>query len=181
MKKLFIPTLITLVATLYFGCAKKKTNVEFDISYSTDIAVPTYSAANQTYTFNTNDILTYMGSELEKNGTNADLVGEIKYTQFNVAVKTPTTGQSINFIKQMRFYVNAINQPEQQVAFKYNDKNDTIKPVDKSTSFKINDVNLKNRFLENSVYFYVKLMPAYIPVSTTITVTHNIHVKAITQ
>jgi hypothetical protein len=181
MKKLFIPTLITLVATLYFGCAKKKTNVEFDILYSTDIAVPTYTAANQTYTFITSDILTGIGSQLEKNGTNADLVGEMKYTQFSVAVKTPTTGQSINFIKQMKFYVNAINQPEQQIAFKYNEKNDTIKPTDKSTSFIINDVNLKNRFLENSVYFNVKFMPAYIPVSTTITVTHNIHVKAITQ
>lgn len=181
MKKLFIPTLITLVATLYFGCAKKKTNVEFDVVYSTDIAIPTFTAANQTYTFNTSDIITGISSQLEKNGTNADLVGEIKYTQFDVAVKTPTTGQSINFIRQMKYYVNAVNQPEQQVAFKYNDKNDTILPSAKSTSFKINDVNLKNRFLENSVYFYVKLVPYYIPVSTTITVTHNIHVKAITQ
>lgn len=180
MKKVFIPGIIILMATLYFGCSKKKTIVEFDIPYSTDIAIPTYTAAGQTYTIITNNILTNINDELSKNGTNGNLVGEMKYTKFDVAVKTPTT-QSANFIKQMKFYINAVNEPELQVAFKYNEKNDTIKPTDKSTSFHINESNLKNRFIENSVYFKIKLMPSYIPPSTTITVNHTIHVKAISE
>lgn len=180
MKKIIFPTVIVLTAVLYFGCKKKKTNVEFDVQYSTDIAIPTYSAANQTYTIISNDILTNMASELSNNNTTEDLVGEMKYTKFDVSVKTPTT-QSLSFLKQMKVYINANNQPEQQIAFKYNEKQDTIKPTDKSTSFHINSNNLKNRFVENSVYFKIKFMPGYIPVSTTITVTHNIHVKAITK
>jgi hypothetical protein len=180
MKKVFIPALIILMATLYFGCAKKKTVVEFDIPYSTDIAIPTYSMAGQTYTIISNDIATNIGDQLSKNGTNGNLVGEMKYTSFVVSVKSPTI-QSANFIKQMKFYINAYNQPELQVAFKYNEKQDTIKPTDKSAAFHINEANLKNRFIENSVYFKIKFMPSYIPPSTTITVTHNIHVKAISE
>jgi len=180
MKKVFIPALIILMATLYFGCAKKKSIVEFDIPYSTDIAIPTYSMAGQTYTIITPDILTNINDQLSKNGTNGDLVGEMKYTSITVAAKTPST-QSVNFIKQMRFYINAINEPELQVAYKFNDKNDTIKPTDKSTIIHINESNLKNRFIENSVYFRIKFMPSYIPPSTTITVNHTIHVKALTQ
>lgn len=180
MRKLFIPTALILMAVLYFGCKKKKTNVEFDVQYTTDIAIPTYSMANETFTFVTNDISTNFESELSKNNTTADLVGEVKCTKFEVAIKTPTAS-SANFIKQMRFYVNATNLPEQQVAAKYNDVKDTILPTAKSTSFKINDVNLKNRYMLPKFYYKVKLMNAYIIPSTTITLTHNVHVKAITQ
>ena len=180
MKKIIIPAVIILVTSLYFGCAKKKTNVEFDMLYTTDIAIPTYSAANQTYTFVSNDILTDISNKLSSNSTNIDLVGEMAYTRFDIAVKTPTTG-NMTFIKQMKFYINASGQAEQQVAYKYADVNDTILATDKKVSFKINDYNLKNRFSQSSVYFRVKFMPRTIPPATTITVTHNIHVKAITE
>ncbi len=180
MKKIYISTAIILSVALYLGCAKKKSNLEFDITYKTDIAIPTYTAANQTYTIISNDIPTNINDELAKNGTDGDLVGEMKYTQFDVAVKTPTI-QSANFIKQMKFYINAYNQPELQVAFKYNEKQDTIKPTDKSTSFVINESNLKNRFMENSIYFKIKCMTTYPTSPTTITVTHKVHVKAITK
>jgi hypothetical protein len=180
MKKVFIPTVIILITAFYFGCKKKKTNVEFDVQYTTDIIVPTYSVAQETYSFVTNDILTNMSSQLSNNNTTADLVGEVKCTKFDVSVKTPTTG-SVDFIKQMRFYINATNLPEQQVAYKYNDTNDTIMPGAKTTSFKLNDPNLKNRYMLPSFYYKIKLMTAYNPGSTTITVTHNVHVKAITQ
>ena len=180
MKKVFIPTLIILMAAFYFGCKKKKTNVEFDVTYTTDMVVPTYSATQETYTFVTNDILTNISSELSNHNTTADLIGEVKCTKFDVAIKTPTAG-SVSFIKQMRFYINATNLPEQKVAYKYNDKNDTIMPTAKSTSFKLNSANLKNRYMLPSFYYKVKLMTAYNPGSTTITVTHNVHVKGITQ
>ena len=180
MKKVFIPTVMILMAALYFGCAKKKTNVEFDIQYTSDVAIPTYSAAGQTYTIITNDISTMINDELAKNGTNADLVGEAKYTKFDIAIKTPTTA-TLDFIKQIRFYINAYQMPEQQAASRYNDPTTPIPAGAKTTTLNINDSNLKNRFMENSVYFKIKLMTYSVTVPTTITVTHKIHVKAISQ
>ncbi len=180
MKKVLIPTVVILMAALYSGCAKKKTNVEFDINYTSDIAIPTYSAAGQTYTVISNDISTMINDELAKNGTNANLVGEVKYTKFDVAVKTPTT-VSADFIKQLKFYINAYQLPEQQVAYKYNDAADPIAAGSRTTSLHINDNNLKNRFMENSVFFKVKVMTYSVTPPTTITVTHNIHVKAISE
>lgn len=182
MKKVFIPAVIILVAALYFGCAKKKTNVEFDIPYTMDVVVPTYSMANETFTFATNDLTTGITSQWDKNNTTEDLCGEIRVTKFDVAIKTPTA-QGLGFIRTMKFYINAVNQPEVQVAYKYNDKNDSINPAtSKTTSFKINDVNLKNRFALPSVYYKVKLSTYYpsIP-QTTITISQNVHVKGISK
>ncbi len=181
MKKVFIPAVIILMVSLYFGCAKKKTIVEFDIPYTMDVVVPTYSMANETYTFITNDLTTGITSEWDKHNTTEDLCGEIRITKFDVAIKTPTT-QGLGFIRTMRFYINALNQPEVQAAYKYNDKNDSINPSSsKTTSFKINEVNLKNRFAENSVYYKVKLSTYSITPQTTITISQTVHVKGITK
>lgn len=181
MKKVFIPTVLILMVALYFGCAKKKTNVEFDIPYTMDVVVPTYSMANETFSFVTNDLTTGITSQFDNNNTTEDLVGEIRITKFDISVKTPTT-QGLGFIRTMKFYINAVNQPEVQAAYKYNDKNDSIDPAtSKTTSFKINDVNLKNRFAENSVYFKVKLSTYSIAPQTTITISQNVHVKGITK
>ncbi|MBP7808811.1 MAG: hypothetical protein KA163_05930 [Bacteroidia bacterium] len=179
MKKLFIPTLIILVATLYFGCAKKKTNVEFDIPYSYTIAVPSLTMDVPT-TFTTPSFVTNIAEQLSKNGTNSDLVGEMKCTSFNIAVTSPTigAGSNLSYIRWIKFYVNAINQPEIQSAFIYNDN---IPVTATTTALNINDNNIKNRFVENSVYYTVKIDPKASNPASTITVTHNIHVKAITQ
>ena len=137
--------------------------------------------ANETYTFITNDLTTSITSELDKNNTTEDLVGEMRITKFDVAIKTPTT-QGLGFIRTMKFYINAINQPEVQAAYKYNDKNDSINPSSsKTTSFKINEVNLKNRFAENSVYYKVKLSTYSITPQTTLTISQTVHVKGITK
>ena len=182
MKKFLIPALLMVSAVLYFGCAKKKTNVEFDVQYSTDVVVPTFTAAGQTYTFISSDALTNMSSELSNNNTTADLVGEVKYTGFSIAVKSPTTA-TLGFIKSIKFYINAQDLPEQQVTFKYNQKkdNDTILLTDKTTNLHINDVNLKGRFMKSSIFFKCKVEPLFATTQRTITVSHKIHVKAITQ
>lgn len=182
MKKYFIPALLILTAAFYFGCAKKKTNVEFDVQYSTDVVVPTFTAAGQTYTFISSDALTGMSSELSNKNTTADLVGEVKYTDFSIAVKSPTTA-TLGFIKSVKFYINAQDLPEQQVAFKYNQKkdNDTILLTDKTTILHINDANLKGRFMQSSVFFKCKIEPLFATTQRTLTVTHKIHVKAISN
>ena len=189
MKKALFPAILILMAALYFSCSKKKTYMEFDIPYATDIAVPSMTAG-AVYTLTTNDVLTRVNEELTKNATNANLVGEAKYTSFSIAVKSPTVGASLSFIRSIKFYINAVNLPEQQVAFRYNENkknsdgsttNDTILPGVKTATLHINDANLKGRFMENSVYFKYKIEPLYSIPALTITLTHNIHVRAISE
>ena len=196
MKKALFPAIIILMAALYFSCSKKKTYLEFDMPYSTDIAVPTLTAG-MVYTLTTQDVLTRVNEELTKNATNSNLVGEAKYTSFSIAVKSPTVGASLSFIRSIKFYINAVNLPEQQVAFRYNenkicppagmlgsdcvDQIDTLLPGVKTATLHINDANLKGRFMENSVYFKYKIDPLYSVPAFTITLTHNIHVKAISE
>jgi len=158
--------------------------MEFDIPYTSVIAVPSLSAG-VTATFVTAETTTDIANKLKDQGTNSNLVGEIKYTSMSIAVTSPTigTGSNLSYIRSMKFYINAVNEPELQVAFKYNENknNDTIKPTDKSTVLHINDHNLKNRFIENSVYFKVKIDPIYSTPPSTITLTHKVHVKAISE
>ncbi len=179
MKKIFISSVIVLVAALYFGCSKKKAYLEFDITYSTDLAIPTMTTG-MTYTLTSPDVLTNINAELEKNNTDANLVGEAKYTQFDLAVKTPSTG-NVGFIKWVKFYINATNLPEQQVSWKYNEGNDAISPTAKTTTLHVNDPNLKGRFMENSVYFKYKIESLSATTPITLTATHKIHVKATTH
>jgi hypothetical protein len=181
MKKALIPVLVVLVSVFYFGCAKKKTLVEFDIPYTWTMAVPAQTM-DATATFTTPAYSTNIGEHLSKNGTNGNLVGEIRCTSFNIAA-TPTTssGPNLSYIRSIKFYVNAQGQPEIQNAFLYSSGNDSIKPTDKSTALKINDNNLKNRFMENAVYYKVKLDSRSNMPASTITITQNIHVKAISE
>jgi hypothetical protein len=180
MKKVFISSVIILVAVLYFGCAKKKTNLEFDITYTTDLAIPTLTTGT-TYTLLSPNVATNINAELEKNNTDANLVGEAKYTLFKLAVKTPTAG-NLGFIRSVKFYINATNLPEQQVSWRYNQGNDTIKPITTpSITLNVNDPNLKNRFMENSVYFKYNIQSLTATAPITLTATHNIHIKAISH
>ncbi|HWY09987.1 MAG TPA: hypothetical protein VN026_01620 [Bacteroidia bacterium] len=190
MKKVLFPAVIILITALWLSCAKQKTTVEFDIPYSTDIAIPSMTVGN-TYTFNTPSVMTNINDELSKNGTNGNLIGEVKYTQFDIAVKSPTVGQTLSFIRSVKFYIDVPTLPEQQVAYKYNQSktagpngttiNDTIKPTDKSTTLHYNDPNLKGRFMETGIYFKYQIDPIYSTPPMTITVTHVVHVKGISE
>lgn len=184
MKKLLIPALIILMATLYFGCSKKKTIVEFDVPYSFDLALPAMTSGT-TYTLQSADVLTMINEKLASNSTNGNLVGEANITAFSLAVKTPSTG-NLGFIRWVKFYINAINQPELQTAFKYNQQkagepSDTILITDKTTSLHINEANLKNRYMENSVYFKYKIEPVSATSPMTITAVTNVHFKSISE
>jgi hypothetical protein len=187
MKKAILPALI-LMSAFYFSCAKKKTNVEFDVPYTYSVAIPALTK-DVPVTFTTQTYATNIGDKLSSNGTNGNLVGEMHCTTFSVAASSPTigTGSTLSYIRSMKFYVNAPNQPEIQMSYKYNEKksgttwNDTIYPTDKSTKFHVNENNLKNRFIESGIFFKVKVDPLYSTPATTITVTHTLHVKAITE
>ncbi len=179
MKKVLFAAVILLMAALYFSCGKKKTTVEFDIPYSYTIAVPSQTM-NTTLTFTTPAYVTNINDELSKNGTNANLIGEAKCTSFKIA-STPTTALGLSYIRSVKFYINAINLPEVQHSFIYSSGNDSIKPSDASTLLHINDSNLKGRFMENTVFYKVKIDTRSSMPASTITVTQNIHVKGITQ
>jgi hypothetical protein len=191
MKKAILPAVFILMTALYFGCAKKKTNVEFDMPYTYSVAVPAQTVGVLS-TFTTTGYPTNIGDKLSSNGTNGNLVGEMKCTSFSISATSPTvgTGSTLSYIRSIKFYVNAVNQPELNATFKYNEikknsdgttTNDSIYPTTKTTSLHINDNNLKNRFIENSVYYKVKIDPLYSTPPMTITVTQNIHVKAISE
>jgi hypothetical protein len=179
MKKAFIPVLMVLASVMYFGCAKKKTYMEFDMPYTYTIAVPTLTA-DVTTTFTTSTFPTNIAENLSKNGTNGNLVGEMKCTSFSMAIKTPTTGSgsTLSYIRSIKFYVNAPNQPEIQQAFLYNDN---LPATAKSATVNPNDNNLKNRFIENGVWYKIKIDPKASVPASTITITKNIHLKAISE
>ena len=179
MKKVLFPAVIILMAALWFSCAKKRTTVEFDIPYSYSVAVPSQTM-NTTITFTTPAYPTNINDQLSKNGTNANLVGEAKCTSFKIAA-TPTTAIGLSYIRSIKFYINATTLPEIQNSFIYSSGNDSIKPSDASTVLHINDSNLKNRFMENTVFYKVKIDSRSSMPATTITVTQNIHVKGVSQ
>lgn len=178
MKKIVLSFIVAFSLLLVFSCNKKEI-IEFDMPYTTDIVLPVSSfTAGTMHTFTTQSIWTRAGELFDAQGTNSDIVGEITYTKFTLAVKTPTTG-NFNWLDQIRFYAQTEGQPELEVASKYDAGSDSIPHNAKSFDLKFTGANMKNRFVENAITYKIKLLPRNVPVTTTLTLTHNLHVKAI--
>ncbi len=178
MKKLALSFVVASLLLLTYSCNKREI-IEFDMPYSTDIVLPVSSfTAGTMHTFTTQSIWTKAGELFDAQGTNSDIVGEITYTKFNLAIKTPTTG-NFNWLDQIRFFAQAEGQPDLEVASKYDTGSDSISFNAKSFELNFTDANMKNRFVENAIKYEIKLLPRNVPVTTTLTLTHNLHVKAI--
>lgn len=175
MKKL---TLLALLAVVLVSCNKKEI-IEFEMPYTTDIVLPvTTFTGGTTSTFTTQNIWTKAGETFDAKGTNSDIVGTITFKDMSLSIKTPTT-TSLNWINNIRFYMQAEGQPELEVASRYNTGADTIKPGTKTITLNFTDANVKNRLVENAIKYKIKILPYSVPPATTITLTHNFNVKAI--
>ena len=192
MKKITIIAagLASASIAIFSGCAKQKKVVEFDVPYTIDFTVPSSSVTvNLQRDFPVPSFTTNIGKWLDDNTTHSDLIGNITCTKCILSVVSPTT-QSLNFLKELHFLINAGKQEEQQQAFKWITvpQSSTLTTLDMSSSYTgssndakgVNDINAKNYCIEPDFHMTARLTPSTtISSNVVLRVSCTYHVKGI--
>ena len=195
MKKItFIVASLALASlTIFLGCKKKPTVVEFDIPYTVDFTIPSSSVSvNVQKDYPVPDINTNISKWFSDNNTTVERVGEMTCTKFMLSVVSPTN-QSINFIKELNFLINANTQEEQQQAFKWITvaQSNTLTALDMTKDYTgssaganakgVNDINAKNYCTQPSFNLKARLTPSTtISSNVTLRINCTYHAKGIT-
>ena len=118
MKKLILFSL--LIVTTLFACTKLKDLLRFDINFTTQITIPATGSINQALSFFGQDVSTNTTETFKNNGTNADLVKEIKLKACKLVITSPN-GQNFDFLKDITVYiVDKDGNNKQKIAYKTN-------------------------------------------------------------
>jgi len=141
MKKLFIILLPALVLLGGSSCKKATDAInkltEFDMSYTSDFTVPgsAVTVTNTPFNYTSDDIATNSSTTFAAQKTVADKVTEIKLTRLNMSTDA---GRNFDYLKTITIYLQAPNQPEQQIATK------AVVPAGvSSVDLDLSDVNIK--------------------------------------
>lgn len=191
MKKAAIASVLIIASLFYVGC-KKRSTVEFDVTYSTDfIMTPTTVTVGLNKIPSNGWVTTGMGTKLDNNNINGNLVGEIKITDFNLTVKS-SSGVKLAKNKNYDFYIVAGEQNPVRVANCspwFGASTTTLQTTASSSNtnpalvtMKITEANLKNYFLESRINMTMHSWTDNLPTTTyTLTADYKVHVKAIEQ
>ena len=112
MKKIAFLCLLAALTVFNLSCKKEEANklTEFDISYSTNLTIPSASmtVSNPTLTpitveFTTPNVPTKQSSTFTAQKTAQNLVDEIKMTKFDISVSG--AGANLDFLKSLTMRV----------------------------------------------------------------------------
>lgn len=179
MKKILSLSLLIAFVALGVSCKKKEEAnkfTEFDISYSTNLTIPSASITVTTPTtsvdFVTPNVPTQQSSKFSAENTAQSLIDEIKMTLFKVS--TTGTGNTLNFLKSITVYIKASNVGEQKIASKTN-----IPAGLTSITLDLDDVNIKNFIFQDNIQFRVSaIFDASAANDQTLKLDETVHVKA---
>jgi hypothetical protein len=175
MKKLLSVIILAALVGLNISCKKTKEKVdeitEFDISYSTNLSVPSNTLPLTTpVDFTTPDVPTQSTTKFLEYKTTQELVDEIKFTKFRVSVSSG----NLDFLKSLTIYIKASGVGEQIIASK-----NPIATGQTSVDLDLNDVNIKNYIFQQNIQFRVTVtIDASTLSGQTLKLDETVHVKA---
>lgn len=158
MKKILSLSLVASFILFDLSCKKKEEAnklTQFDIDYSTNLAIPSASITVTTPTtsveFTTPNVPTQQASKFSAEGTSQSLISEIIMTRFNVtAVSTGTTTANLDYLKSLTIYIKAAGVGEEIVATKSNIPTGTT-----SIAMDLTGTNIKNYIFQDNIQFKV--------------------------
>jgi len=164
---------ITVGLMIAAGCSKIKqlANISVNIPYSQDISVPQVAgdtfgvalpAGGAPLPFPSFPVVTNSQQYIAQYNTSTSKIVSFDLTSMQVQILSPAN-QNFNFLDTIQIFISASNQPEVLVAYQYGATTDqTI-----LTLSVVSDVNLKNYFIQDTMYFRVNTHINAIPASGT--------------
>lgn len=172
MKKLMILAFIALFAALT-GCNKLKqlANINVDIPYTAQLNLPSLAAdtpgiglppGGLSIPFPSVSFATNSQQYISQYHTSANMILDVYLKGLGIQLAAPAN-QNFDFLDSIRVYISANSQPEMLVASAYNiPKGQSLLNLTTNT-----DVNLKNYFIQDTIYFRIQAHINAIPASTT--------------
>ncbi|MFI5196766.1 MAG: hypothetical protein ACHQD8_06730 [Chitinophagales bacterium] len=165
-KMMFLAT--TAILSLSMGCNKVKNiaNINVDIPYSAQVTVPQINGdtvgvpiPGTALSFPAVGVATNSKLYLAQYYTDSSKIISFGLKSLSIQVSMPAN-QNFDFLDTIQLYISTVSQPEVLVAYQYN-----IPKGTNSLDFvTVNNVNLKNYFLADTMYFraraYINAVPA---------------------
>jgi hypothetical protein len=149
-----LPVILLLAGS---SCKKVDELTEFDITYSSQQAIPGSSVSiGGPVDFVTPDIETQSSSKFAANGTSRDLISAIKLTRLTI---TNQTG-NLDFLKSYTIFIQADGLAEVQVASK-----SSIPAGATSVESDVTGANIKEFVFKDKIRFRISLVANSIPSS----------------
>jgi pyoverdine/dityrosine biosynthesis protein Dit1 len=135
MKKITV-ILIAIVLAGTYSCNKLK-HVKFTSSFTAHLTVPATDVINVEHTVFSDTISTDVQKLMNDNQTSKDLINTVKAEAVELVIKSPDA-QTFAYIKDVHIFLWAPNEPEVEIAFKANVKEDG-----KTLQLTVRDIELK--------------------------------------
>jgi hypothetical protein len=136
MKKHF--ALFLLISISLFGCKKLDKFTKFNLEYNESVSIPATLGVNLPFNIYTPDVSSNSEASFSANNTRKDLIEEIKLTQLDLTITSPTNG-NFNFLKTIEVYISADGLSELKIASKENIPNTMLTNL----ALDISNVDLK--------------------------------------
>ncbi len=172
MKKMMILSVIAISA-VFASCNKvtQLANINVDIPYNQQVSVPQIPGAiygiplppgGATLNFPAVPVATNSQDYIAQNKTSIEKVVNVYLKSLAIQILSPAN-QNFDFLDNIQVYISSKSQPERIIADQYNiPKGQTTLNLATST-----DVNLKNYFIEDTIYFRLNAHINAVPISGT--------------
>lgn len=107
------------ILTLLDGCKKVDKLTKFNMAYHETVIIPSSTGINLPFNLLTPDVKSNSESTFAANDTRKDLVEEIKLTQLDLTLTSPSNGD-FGFLKSIEIFISADGLSEEKIAWKEN-------------------------------------------------------------
>jgi len=184
MKRIMYLGLVIVIAVIG-GCSKVKqlANINIDIPYTAQISVPEFAGdtaaiglppGGVSLPFPAIPVITNSQQYVAQYKTSTDKIVSFDLTKMQVQITAPN-GQNFDFMDSIAIYISANTQPEILVAYQY-----TISKGQTTLVLNITpNLNLKNYFIQDTMYFSINTHVNAIPASgTQLNISSSFHLLA---
>lgn len=129
-----------LIVTILFSitaCDKLDDLTKFDLEYQSKVTIPATAGVDLPFNVFTPDMETNSESQFEVNNTRKDLIEEIKLTELQMVITSPTNAD-FGFLNSIEVYISAEGLDEIKIAGKYITEN-----VGNTLDVDVLDIDLK--------------------------------------
>ena len=135
---------LLVLAVVLSNCDKIDELTKFNIEYDTHVTIPSSTGINLPFDVLTPDTETNSESRFESNDTRKDLIEEIRLTQLELIITSPSNAD-FSFLESIEVFISADGLDEIRIASKFN------VPEDSATlDLDVSDTDLKEYIKKDS-------------------------------
>lgn len=128
-----ITLFLTLTLLLVTGCDKLEDLIKIPLENNTEVTIPANTVVELPVDILSPDSETNIEQELQNNDSRKDKIKTIYLEELDISTVSPQ-GKSLKFIKDIQLFIDVDDQPEKEVAWKYDIPDNVGTEIELNTS-----------------------------------------------